>query len=344
MKPESAALSAVTAAAPTLPLAIVSAAVTTQFGLDGDYAPLVSERDQNFMMRTNSGEQYVVKVTSRFEEAATTDFQIAALLHLEGGGGVRVPQVQRSLSGTTAGRVEDDTDAYRLRVVSWVDGEPLESRSPDAVVAGELGAALARLDQALAGFSHPGETPALLWDLQRALELRELLHHIDDVDLRARVTRVLDDYEQNVVPARARLRTQVIHGDANPGNVLLSENGVGFIDFGDMVRAPLVFDAAIAASYLRVLDGDPLQLIAPLVAAYDAVLPFAALESDLFFDLVRARLATTVTLLYWRLAARDEADPYRQKALAEESGAALFLQRLDVLGRNRFREKLFSIQ
>ena len=80
------------------------------------------------------------------------------------------------------------------------------------------------------------------------------------------------------------------------------------------------------------------------VAAYDAVLPFAAPEADLFFDLVRARLATTVTLLYWRLAARDEADPYRQKALAEESGAALFLQRLDALGRNKFREKLFSIQ
>jgi Ser/Thr protein kinase RdoA (MazF antagonist) len=53
------------------------------------------------------------------------------------------------------------------------------------------------------------------------------------------------------------LRAQVIHSDANPENVLVAGKRLGFIDFGDAIKAPLVFDVAIAASYMRVFDGDP---------------------------------------------------------------------------------------
>ena len=73
-------------------------------------------------------------------------------------------------------------------------------------------------------------------------------------------------------------------------------------------------------------------------------MPIEATEADLLFDLVRARLATTITLLYWRLEARDEDDPYRQKTLELESGASQFLHLLDRIGRTAFREKLSYIQ
>ena len=225
-----------------------------------------------------------------------------------------------------------------------MDGVPLETLPLTQDTARDLGTALAGLDRAFDGFSHPGERPELLWDLQRAAELRCLQSCIDDAGIKACVARVIDDFENNVLPEMSGLRSQVIHGDPNPGNVLTTEVGMGFIDFGDIVKAPLVFDVAIAASYLRAFDASPLQFIVPFVAAYHAVMPLTTQEAELLFDLVRARLATTISLLYWRLDARGQDDPYRQKALEGESGAAIFLGLLDSLGRERFRQEISFIQ
>ena len=62
----------------------------------------------------------------------------------------------------------------------------------------------------------------------------------------------------------------------------------------------------------------------------------------MLFDLIRTRLATTVSILHWRLAARNEDDDYRQGALVKESGAQVFLSRLNDLGRNSFNERLYD--
>jgi len=344
MTTESAALTAIATEAPSLATAAVAGAIETQFGLAGDYSPLVSERDQNFLLQTGTGEKFVAKVTSGTEAAAATDFQIGALLHLEQAPDLRVPRVYRTLADEASGHIADGGRTYRLRVVTWVDGKPLESQPLDDATSGAFGRALARLDAGLAAYSHPGEKPPLLWDLQRLTELRNLLRNITDPSVRERVAGVIDDFEKRVLPVAGTLRSQVIHADANPGNILLAEEGIGFIDFGDMMKAPLVFDVAIAASYLRAFGTAPLQFIAPFVAAYHSITPLKSLEADLLFDLVRARLAMTVTLLYWRLSARREDDPYRQKALEDEAGAEHYLTLLDSLGRTGFRQELGFIQ
>jgi len=344
MTSPTAALTAISVQAPSLAPESVAVAVEAQFGLVGELSPLVSERDQNFLLQTGSGERFVAKVTSATEEAASTDFQIGALLHLEKVADLRVPRVHHTLSGNASGEIADDKGTYRLRVVSWVSGKPLESLPFDTVRSGELGTALAYLDNALAGYSHPGKNPVLLWDLQRTPELRQVVGSISDSLLRGRVERAVTDFERRVLPALGQLRSQVIHADANPGNILLTDDGIGFIDFGDMIRAPLVFEVAIAASYLRSFEADPLQFIAPFIAAYHAVMPLSDLEANLLYDLVRARLAMTVTMLYWRLSVRDEDDPYRKKALEIEGGAERYLALLDSLGRDGFRRKLSFIQ
>ena len=330
---------AVSAEPPSIPVAEIELAVERQFGRRGSYLPLVSERDQNFHLKANSGDEYVVKVTSSAEPAEVSDFQIAVLRHLEKVGNIRVPKVIAALDGRHAGRIEHAGQSYMLRLVSYLAGELLSSVPLDAHAARDLGASLARLDLGLDRFSHAGERPVLLWDLQRAGELRDLLDRIDDPAMRGNVSRAIDDFEQRVRPELNTLRSQVIHGDANPDNVLMdpvSRRVSGFIDFGDMVRAPLVFDVAIAAAYLRASEADALELIAPFVASYHAVRPLSDAELALLFDLVRARLATTITLLHWRLDAREGADLYRQKTLARESDAMIFLAVLDDLGRAAF--------
>lgn len=334
---------AVSAAPPNLSVASIDEAVAEQFGLRGTYAPLVSERDQNFVLEITNGHRYVVKVTSSAETKVVSDFQIAALLHLEQFDNLRVPQVVRTLDGRSSASVQHDGMTYRLRLNTYLAGNLLASLPLNGELMRDFGAKLAALDIGLEPFSHEGEQPALLWDLQRAGELRALFCHVDDATVRGRVTSVIDDFERRVVPEISSLRTQVIHGDANPENVLIdpaSHCVSGFIDFGDMIRAPLVFDVAIAAAYLRAKDTEPLEFIAPFVTGYCSVRPLESVELSLLFDLVRARLATTITLLYWRLCAREKNDPYRQKTLQREAGASAFLAALEHLGRTAFLDEL----
>jgi len=333
---------AVSAAPPNVPVANIDEAVSQQFGLRGTYASLVSERDQNFLLETGR-RQYIVKVTSSAEAKIVSDFQVAAMLHLEQFDNLRVPQVVRALDGRLFGSVQHAGKTYRLRLNNYLAGNLLASVPLNAELMRDFGAKLACLDVALEPFSHEGEQPVLLWDLQRAGELRALLGHIDNATIRGRVTSVVDDFEALVAPRLNTLRTQVIHGDANPENVLVDPGDrrvTGFIDFGDMVRAPLVFDVAIAAAYLRSEDARPLEFISPFVAGYCSVRPLESVELLLMFDLVRARLATTVTLLYWRLSAREKDDPYRQKTLEGETDASAFLATLDRLGRTAFLDEL----
>ena len=333
-------LSAIAALPPKVPQNLVARAVERQFGLVGHYATLVSERDQNFRLDLVDGNRFVVKVTSLHEPPETSDFQLGALLHLEGRD-VEVPSVVRTLDAAASGYIDAGAGRHRLRVVTWVDGEPLLASGINAARASRLGEALGQLDNALRGYSHPGENPVLLWDLQRAGELRSLLHFIDEAGVRRNVLRVIDDFEANVVTDR--LPHQVIHGDANPENVLVTSGGIGFIDFSDMVRAPRIFDLAIAAAYLRCAGDDPLAYIRPLIAAYHAIAPLEDGEPPLLFDLIRARLATTITLLYWRLRDRQPGDDYRRKSIAVEKTATRFLVALDRLGRADFDRQIKSL-
>ena len=341
MTPRKTSLSAIAVAPPEADVSDVAARVKARFGLVGEYLPLVSERDQNFRLDCGDGRRFVVKVTSSLEEGAVSDFQIEALLHLEREQSLQLPRVVRALDGASSGTISVGGYTCRLRIVEFVEGRLLDDLDITPGIASRFGTGLARLDRALGGFSHPGQDPLLLWDMQRTAEIRDLLHFIDDAELRQRVAAVIDDFETRVAPGMSGMRAQVIHADANPENVLLCDTGIGFIDFGDMMRAPLVFEVAIAASYLRARR--PLELIVPFVSAYHAELALQADELRLLFDLIRARLATSITLFYWRLRERDPDDAYRNKLLATEQSAIAFLVTLDELGREAFFEALAQL-
>ena len=345
MTPSSTALNIVAANPPEVDVAAVAHEVLEQFALEGKLTPLISERDQNFRLRTADGNEYVVKVTSTVEQRIVSDFHLATLLHLEADGAVRAPRVIRTTAGQAAGCIEHKEDACILRVVSYLPGTQLAAVRIDEHLARDFGAQLAAMDLALRGFSHPGENPVLLWDLQRVTELRDWLHFIDSRTVLDVVARAIDDFEDNVASRIGSMRRQVIHGDANPENVLLDEPArtvCGFIDFGDCIKAPLVFDAAIAAAYLRTDHVDALRFIAPFIAAYHSVLPLRRGELAVLFDAVRARLATTITILCWRLGERADDDLYREKTLQTEGDAIRFLHALDDLGREGFLVRLLQ--
>ena len=334
---------ATTVTPPNFNTEIVAAAVAEEFGLTGEYVPLVSERDQNFRLQTEDGSRFVVKVTSATEDHVVTDFQINALIHLERRGLAGVPRVVRTVSAENRSTIKcDDGSQLCLRVVTWLDGDLLESTDVTPDIAGQLGVRLAELDMALASFGDEVDSRLPLWDTVRAGELRSLLVHVDDGDVRQELEAVLDRFDQSVTPALDALPRQVIHNDANTENILLDDSGdvSGFIDFGDLMRAPRIIEVSTAAAYLRATGDDRLRIIAPFVAGYHHRNPLTELELDLIFDLIRTRLSMTLIILYWRLMARDEDDPYRQKTLQGESDAFEFLKFLSRLGRAAFDARI----
>jgi hydroxylysine kinase len=336
-------LQSIAATPPEFHRNIVAAAVAEQFGLSGNFTLLVSERDQNFALTTAGKDRYVIKVTSLEEDTLVTDFQIAALLHLEKSGALGVPRMVRTVSGADRGVIQsDDGTRHCLRVVTWLHGNLLAASELSQDIARSFGHRLAELDLVLANFNHEGDGQLLLWDTQRAGELRNLLVHVDEPAVRQELTRVLDYLDVQVVPGLERLPNQVIHNDANTENILLDAKCrvSGIIDFGDMLRAPRIIEVSTAAAYLRSERGDPMEFIAPFVAGYQERNSLCATELDLLFDLIRTRLAMTLVLFYWRLSARDEDDPYRQKLIANEGSALNFLRRLSDLGRPAFRARL----
>lgn len=339
------AITAISTAQPAFPAATAAAALAANYGLQGTLLALVSERDQNFRVTTAGGQQFVFKIGNSTEDPVTTDFQIRALLHIESRNcPLPTPVIRRTLAGDVAMQLSHDGATHICRVVSFVPGELLSSEAKGPQVAANLGRAAAQLDLALADFAHPGESQTLLWDMQRSDRLRELLPCIEEDDLRTRVCRCIDDFETRVQAELPGLRRQVIHADLHGDNVLVRQGDraaiAGVIDFGDMLRAPLIMEVAIAAAYLRSIDGDALRLIAPFIAAYDRVIALREIELALLFDLVRARLAATISILRWHLAARGAGDQYAREYAQSERGAETFLERLDELGRDAFTQRV----
>lgn len=286
------------------------------FGIRGAARQLTSERDANFRIRTEDGASYVLKIANPAEEALVTNLQTQALLHVaERDPDLPVQRISRSLAGRHEEILADsDGRPMILRLFSYLEGEPLHLVARSATQRRNLGAHLARLTRALADFSHPATHHDLQWDIKHAHRLWQLLPHVEAGARRALVERILSNFDDFAQPVMERLRTQFVHNDLNPYNVLVGQDDpariAGILDFGDMVWTPLVNDLAVASSYQLALDGNPLADAAEFIGAYHQVLPLTETEIDLLYDLIGARMATTICIASWRAARYPENRDY----------------------------------
>jgi 4-aminobutyrate aminotransferase-like enzyme len=108
------------------------------------------------------------------------------------------------------------------------------------------------------------------------------------------------------------LRSQIIHGDVHPYNLLTDADGTitGIIDFGDMVHAPLIQDLANTLADILEEGENFEQAILSLVAGYSSITRLEEEEIAVLFDLVETRLAMTVLIAGMRAAAKIEMQGY----------------------------------
>lgn len=275
------------------------------WGVNGHARALAAERDANFRIDpADGGTAQVLKISHPDEDPAFAAFQSEALLHARRADPtLPVPKVLPTLSGGAWHRVEGERPRI-ARMVAWLDGQPMAGAEATPAFRDRLGALIARLDLALAGFASPVPRHDFVWDLSQAASLRAMLHHVADPDARALAARALDRFADEAAPRLGGLRRQVIHNDMNPHNILVDpqapDRPAAIIDFGDMVEAPLVNELAIALAYQPAPPADPLGPVAQLAAGYTRVLPLHRDEIEVLPLLIAARRATTIVVSSWR--------------------------------------------
>ena len=316
------------------------------YGIQGKAHEIICERDQLLMLQDTQGQRHFLRFINPAEPPRVSDFQTKALLHVaEADPGLPVPRVVPTLNGDMDVAVPaEDGRTCIIRLITCVPGmtiSELRERSPE--LHRDMGATLARLDLALSDFSHPAAKYDLIWDLERADGLRNLLSYIEDEELREMGTVALDGYSENVLPVSARLRRQVIHNDFNLSNVLVDRENpdrvAGVIDFSDMIQAPIINEVAVSLYYHLGDQSDTFRRSALFLMSYHQTLPLETAELDLLYDLVMARGAMSVAISEWRIAEgrKKGEDIFRSYTI---KGSRLY--RLAKLGREEVRNRLFE--
>jgi Ser/Thr protein kinase RdoA (MazF antagonist) len=283
----------------------VESLVCEHWGFKATAQKLHTERDEQFLLRDEKHRTFIVKIGNPFEDPAVIDMQTQALLHLATvDPDLPTPRVGRTGRGDVS--VSSDYDGKRpvVRLLTYLDGRMLSAAPRSTAQAATAGALLARLGLALRDFKHPADGRDLDWDLAHAARLAPLLDGVVDPQRRELTLRHVQRFVGETMPALASLRTQVVHGDFNPHNILVdaanSERITGVIDFGDMVRTQLVNDVAIGACYGVVTGSHPLQHPLAFVAGFHSVRALSPAELQLLPTLMAARLAATVAITEWR--------------------------------------------
>ena len=301
---------------PSLPPNKEEQLLLEHFGITGTATVLCSERDQNFRMLTADGQRYVLKVAHPLEHPQVTDFQTEALQRIAAEDpALTVPRIVTTPAGETSTRIDLQSDQQStVRLVTYLPGVPLSERTSTPQLRADLGTWLARIDKALAEYSHPGARHRLLWNLTSAVEMTAFISCLPDAAMRSVVAAGLSHFEHDVLQVMSATRSQIIYNDLNPGNVIVDlhkpERLVGVIDFGDLVHSFLVVDVAVAAAYQLRYTADPFVAVVEFVAAYHQENSLEDGEIELMFDLIVTRLALAIVITAWRASQHPDNRKY----------------------------------
>ena len=290
------------------------------YGVSEELSPLPSERDQIFRVPDTTSQQYVLRISGSGEQVSTLNFQNRALIEIQKEDpSLPVTKLCPSVRGRYLEQFRSKLDRFAVRLLTFVPGVPILNRRRSFELYRDIGSSLARLNRALVGLTAPPKNPNLLWDIRRATRLRPLLVHLSQYKKRNLVEAVFDELDRHIFKRLETLRSQVIHNDFNPKNILIDlaapDRVSGIIDFGDLTYSPRVVDLGVAIARNIELT-DTLPAACELVAGYHSVLPLSDEEISILFDLVCTRLALRAVVWSWRHSKEDPRCDPNQISLA----------------------------
>ena len=212
---------------------------------------------------TKKGGKYVLKFHNGVESvryASAIDAQVALLVYLRSRG-LNVNEPLATRDGALVRRVDvpvhgGGTAPIAVRLLSFVEGRVMkEVTSQSDTLLEAAGRFVGEMDHLLDEFEHEGMRRPHLWDSRNALHLRQFLTCVTDETHRVMCERILTGFEKDVMPLaqQNKLRSGIIHGDANDTNLLIDHNDdsriVGVIDFSDTLLSWRVCEISVSAAY-----------------------------------------------------------------------------------------------
>jgi hydroxylysine kinase len=274
-----------------------------RFGIDGRPTRFATEKDDTFRIAPASGPRFILKVANPTEDVSEIDLQIQALDHVAARApGLPIPRVIPNDAGERHFNYLDRAGQPRqVRMMSYLEGQPLSEVPPDASGRTEIGKLLARLRLALADFSHPADSRVLPWDVKNLLTLEGLLAEISEAGQRKKIETALARF--TAIEGRLKqCRMQVLHNDFTRSNIVVDPTlptfVSGLIDFGDTVRTAIAIDVSTAVLNMLPLetDGDFFADARDMLRGYLSLTDLTPEELSLIPHLVLSRFATRALL------------------------------------------------
>jgi hydroxylysine kinase len=287
------------------------ALVQSSFSIDGCVTRLATEKDDTFRVDADDGQRYILKVANPSETFTEISLQTDLLDHVKNiDPTIPIPRVLADRQGRVLSDIVDSAEQFRfVRLMTFLDGIPLDSTISSEGERELIGEALARLRLATEGFSHEGESRVLAWDVQHLSRLTHLLDNIDDSKKRQQLQAGMERFA-TLKDRIARLRKQVLHNDFNKSNIVVDHADPkfvkGIIDFGDTVRTAIAIDVSTALlnQLPRNAAEQPVDDLfsegRDLLRGYLRVADLTAEEVALIPHLTMGRVVARALLTLWR--------------------------------------------
>ena len=271
------------------------------FGVQAVASALPSERDQNFLLQTASGERFVLKIANAEEDFGFLKLQNQLIRFLaDAQVDLEFPKLIPAKTGEDIASITGaNSQKHFVRLLTWLDGDCFAQVQPHGrKLLASLGRALAQMDAALVGFSHPAAHRSFYWDLRNAASARALVELLPD-DRQPLVKHFFAEWKKI---DWSSLRFSVIHNDANDYNILVNGSPASgrrvaaILDYGDVVHSATVCNLAVALAYVMLDKPDPIGAAAQVVAAYQEIYPLTESEIDVLYTLAVTRLCFSVCI------------------------------------------------
>jgi hydroxylysine kinase len=282
-----------------------------QFSLDGHLTRLATEKDDTFRAECTDGRQYILKIANPSEDAAEISLQVDLLQHIKTTDpDLPVPRLIANRDGHVQFQIRDAAGQFRqTRLMSYLDGTPLDSTDSSAIERERVGIILGRLRHATAGFSHPADSRVLAWDVTHLTTLAPLLSHVEDNAQRTQLGAALERFASLETRIKT-LRRQVLHNDFSKSNIVVErgrpEFVTGVIDFGDAVRTAVAIDVSTALlnqlprHVLAQRDEDIFAQGRDLLNGYLRVADLSEDELSMIPHLTMGRVVARALITLWR--------------------------------------------
>ncbi|WP_197520422.1 phosphotransferase [Paraburkholderia tropica] len=281
-------------------------AAQEHYGLNVEARELSGERDRTFLLSQPDGKRFILKISNPVDSQSMRTFQYGVLRHIETTDpSLPVPRLIATRAGLDEFKTTGSSGSELFgSMTSFLNGAAASAQASTRARRLSFGQTLAALDAAMANYSHPSDDRLLSWDLMHCIRLMPIVEAIEGATLRRQISEFLRRFDEETRPAVETLRPQIIHNDANNSNLLVAQDNEhvvsGIIDFGDMVRAPLVNEVAVCASYEVHGSADPIACILDVIEGFSRITPLEPLELRHLLDLVIARLSVRMLITSWR--------------------------------------------